>query len=145
MNRYAPGHAIYPTDPQLRALIDARLNFDIGTLYNNIGKAVFAPAFQGREAPEEDVRTLDEKLTLLNGFLANGYVAGKTVSVADFSIYGSLTLVVAMGSHDLTPFKNIINWFNKITLDYEQRGDNEEALNAVDEIMRAKQDENTRH
>jgi len=136
VNKYAPGHALYPTDPEKRATIDARLNFDIGTLYSNIAKT-FYPMMRGAQAAPEDLKTLDEKLALLNGFLADGYVAGKSVTLADFSVYSSLIYLVALGIHDLTPFKNITDWFQKMTVDYEQKEANERSLVAITEILAA--------
>lgn len=34
VNKYGKGNSLYPEDPKARALVDMRLNFDLGTLYN---------------------------------------------------------------------------------------------------------------
>lgn len=137
VNKYAPGHDLYPNDAEKRATIDARLNFDIGSLYSNIVKALFLP-MRGAPATPEELKTLDEKLALLDGFLEGGYVAGDKVTVADFCVYSSLSFVVSLKSRDLTPYKNILNWFNKLTKDYEQEEANEWALKVSQALTAAR-------
>ena len=40
INKYGQDASLYPADPQQRGTIDQRLYFDIGTLYESIGKCV---------------------------------------------------------------------------------------------------------
>ena len=40
VNRYRPSHALYPSDPRIRATIDRLLQFDLGSLYRSISDYV---------------------------------------------------------------------------------------------------------
>lgn len=37
VEKYAKDDSLYPKDPKKRGIVDQRLYFDIGTLYDNIG------------------------------------------------------------------------------------------------------------
>jgi len=115
VNKYAPGHALYPTDPVRRAVIDARLYYDIGTLYANLAKVVYPQIFQGAPLDPEADKTMKEKLAFLDGFVANGkYVdGGDSRTVADLSILSSIGMFDVV-DYDISSFANIAAWRKRL-------------------------------
>jgi len=110
INKNSPGHALYPADPEKRALIDQRLYFDVGSLYPAIGKAVYPQIFAGAALDAEADKALKEKLAFLETFLSGkNYVAGDNKTVADLSIYSGLGMLDVVNI-DLATFPNITAW-----------------------------------
>lgn len=103
----------YPTDPVRRALMLQRMFFDVGTLHKAITECYSHQVVTGKqEKSETAVKKLDEVLKLLDGFLAKGkYVAGDTLTLADFSIAGTMSILTLV-EHDLSSYEQITRWQN---------------------------------
>lgn len=101
---------VYPSDLAKRGVVQQRLCFDLGTLYKNI-RAYYGPIATGRGTPGEDVRRLvDESLGILEGFLTAGeFVAGDTLTVADFAVITSVTVASTL-KHDFSNLPNVVRW-----------------------------------
>lgn len=109
VNKYAPGHDLYPEDAEKRALIDSRLYFDIGTLFSNIAKLVY-PLFHGKEIDPDAPQTVREKLAFLDGFVADGkYAAGDSITLADYALLASVQLLDIV-DFDSSEFANVASW-----------------------------------
>jgi len=111
-NKYAPDSALYPTDPQKRAVVDMRLMFDMGTLDHRFGEAYFPIIFRKQKADEEKMSKLNEALGWLDGYLAEGYSAGSEMTIADFPIMSTLSTMEAVG-HDLEEFSAVVDYMAK--------------------------------
>lgn len=103
----------YPTDPVRRALMLQRMFFDVGTLHKAITECYSHQVVTGKqEKSETAVKKLEEVLKLLDGFLAKGkYVAGDTLTLADFSIAGTMSILTLV-EHDLSSYEQITRWQN---------------------------------
>uniref|UniRef100_A0A182MSE4 glutathione transferase n=1 Tax=Anopheles culicifacies TaxID=139723 RepID=A0A182MSE4_9DIPT len=119
IRKEAPGAAInqagieefkkyFENDPQRRATINQRLYFDMGTLYQRFGDYYYPQIFEGAPANESNYAKIGEALTFLDTFLeGERYVAkGKAISLADISIYASLTTFEVAG-YDFSAYGNI--------------------------------------
>ncbi|XP_011873043.1 PREDICTED: uncharacterized protein LOC105564891 [Vollenhovia emeryi] len=113
-NQYSKNDCLYPKDPKKRALVDQRMYFDMGTLYQSFADYYYTLIFSGVTPEQAKLDKINNALCFLDKFLeGENYVAGKTLTLAD------LTLVVTISNfklvdHDLSKYKNILRWFPKI-------------------------------
>ncbi|XP_020817929.1 glutathione S-transferase D6-like [Drosophila serrata] len=106
-----PDSALYPKDPQKRALINQRLYFDMGTLYDAFGKYFFPLLRTGKPGTQENLDKLNTAFGLLNTFLEDqDYVAGSELSVADIVILATVS-TIEMVDFDLKKFPNVERWY----------------------------------
>ncbi|XP_059060042.1 glutathione S-transferase 1-1-like [Achroia grisella] len=114
VNKYAPGNTLYPEDPVTRAVIDQRLDFDLGTLYSRFGNLYYPQIFGGAPEDEALVKKLDEALLFFNTFLeGHNYAAGSNLTLADLSLVATVSTIDAVG-FSLKPYPNILKWFELI-------------------------------
>ncbi|XP_026826572.1 uncharacterized protein LOC109611401 [Ooceraea biroi] len=87
VNQYGKNDSLYPKDPKKRALVDQRLYFDMGTLYQSLGN-YYRPIILENATPDQaKYEKICDALSLLDKFLeGENYVAGKTLTIADFAL-----------------------------------------------------------
>ncbi|CRL07090.1 CLUMA_CG020093, isoform A [Clunio marinus] len=109
-DKYGKDDSLYPKDLKTRAIVNQRLFFDIGTLYDKILYYYFAKFFNKQPDPQ-DLKRFEKALGVLNTFLeGNNYVAGtKTFTIADISLYSSLKCVTVF-NFDFSPYPNVKKW-----------------------------------
>ncbi|XP_049871106.1 glutathione S-transferase 1-1-like [Pectinophora gossypiella] len=113
VNKYGGDSNLYPSDPQARALVDQRLDFDIGTLYPRFSQYFYPQLFGGKADPAL-LKKLEEGLVFLNTFLADHkYAAGSALTLADLSLVASVSTFEAAGI-DLQPYPNVLKWFDLV-------------------------------
>ncbi|GBP57221.1 Glutathione S-transferase 1, isoform D [Eumeta japonica] len=113
-DKYAKNDQLYPKDLKKRAIINQRLYFDSSFLFVKIRGIFFPILFQGKttidKAAKDDLNTT---LGFLEKFLSdNIWVAGDNYTIADTSIYASVSSLVATG-WDISLFPNIKRWLNE--------------------------------
>jgi glutathione S-transferase len=110
IEKYASNDSLYPKNPKVRAVINQRLYFDMGTLWKNFHDYFFAP-FYGREQTPEGLKKFEESVEMFNKFLdENEFVAGtKKLSVADLSLFASVSTFEVF-DFDFSPFSNVSKW-----------------------------------
>jgi glutathione S-transferase len=114
INKYAPGHSLYPTCPQKRALIDRYLYFDIGTLYRAFGEYFYPKILHGKEYEPEKEQKVKETLGFLDTFLGDqDFLVGKDASVADICIGCSLSMLDVTG-YGFAGFPKIEAYYNRL-------------------------------
>jgi len=83
---------------------------------------------------EEYMKSLDEALGYLNTYLAEGYVAGNHMTIADFSVIATVSSIEAVG-HDLSKYPKIKTYLETCKAemtDYEEaNGKGAEQLGAA--------------
>jgi len=115
-NKYAPGSAIYPTDPKKRGVIDQMMYFDMGSLYLRFQEAYYPLLFAGQKEYVEDKLTrFDEALKWLDDILAtNTYGCGNEMTIADFTLMSSLaTMELVAEKHDMKKYPNILRYMDR--------------------------------
>ncbi|XP_052754521.1 glutathione S-transferase 1-1 [Galleria mellonella] len=114
VNKYGKGSTLYPEDPKARALVDQRLYFDIGTLYQRFADYFYPQVFGGAPADKEKASKIEDSLKLLDTFLeGQKYVAGPNLTVADLSLIASVSSFEA-SDIDFKKYPNVKRWYETV-------------------------------
>lgn len=114
VEKYAKDDTLLPKDPQKRALVLQRLFFDAGTLYQRFGDAYYPLIFAGVPVSDDKKKKLEEAFEFLNTFLSSSeYAAGDKITLADYSLYTSVTSVTAV-DFDISKYTNVTKWLSKL-------------------------------
>uniref|UniRef100_B3P1C6 GG18795 n=2 Tax=Drosophila erecta TaxID=7220 RepID=B3P1C6_DROER len=140
-----PDSPLYPKDPHKRALINQRLYFDMGTLYDALTKYFFAVFRTGQFGDQEALDKVNSAFGFLNTFLEDqDFVAGSQLTVADIVILATVS-TVQMFAFDLSKFPNVERWFNnaqKVTPGWEQNIESlQQGKKFLEDIKAAKEKE----
>lgn len=116
VSAYGKDDSLYPKDPKQRAVVDQRLYFDMGSLYEKFAACIYPVVFSGaKEIPEEKKTALASVLSLLDGFIGSpgAYVAGKHVTIADHAVAATVSTVAEAGV-DLSKYSNVTDWYKRV-------------------------------
>lgn len=110
VEKYGKNDSLYPKDPKTRAVVNQRLYFDMGTLYQRFFE-FFVPQFMlGQPADPEKLKKVHEALAFLDGFLAKTkYAAADKATIADYALIASITTLETAGI-DFSAYSNINRW-----------------------------------
>lgn len=113
VEKYAKNDALYPNDPQKRALINQRLYFDMGTFYKSFADYYYPQIFQKLPANEEQFKKIQDSFGLLDTFLKdNSFVAGDSQSLADIAILSSVSTFDVAG-FAVKDYSNVQRWYEQ--------------------------------
>lgn len=113
VEKYAKNDALYPKDPQERALINQRLYFDMGTLFRSFADYYYPQIFQKLPANEEQFKKIQDSFGLLETFLKDSsFVAGDSQSLADISILSSVSTFDVAG-FAVKDYSNVQRWYEQ--------------------------------
>ncbi len=102
---------LYPEDPQIRAVINQRLYFDIGTLYQKFADYYYPTIFRKEPADPEKFKELEGAVEFLEVFLeGQEYAVGNELTLADIALVTTISNYDAVG-FDLSGYPNIQKWF----------------------------------
>ncbi|CAH2085189.1 unnamed protein product [Euphydryas editha] len=114
VNKYGKGSALYPEEPKARALVDQRLYFDIGTLYQRFSDYFYPQVFGNAPADKDKLAKVEDALQLLDTFLeGQKYVAGPNLTVADLSIIAGVSSFEA-SDIDFKKYANVKRWYETV-------------------------------
>jgi len=105
---------LYPLeDLALKAKIDQRLYFDLGTFYATVVQDYVAVLFEGCKGPNKELEDkYVEVLGWVTAMVKRGYVADTDhVTLADLSFVSTFSTLKAMGSVDTKKYPFIEAWF----------------------------------
>ncbi|XP_023169681.2 glutathione S-transferase 1-1-like [Drosophila hydei] len=139
VEQYGKDDSLYPKDPQKRALINQRLYFDMGTLIHSFAEYYYPQLLHQAPADPAKYVKMETAFEFLNTFLEdNEFVAGNTVTVADYSVVASVSTFVA-ADFDITKYTNVVRWYKAIQ---KAIPDWDEGLAAMKEWIEEKRKEN---
>ncbi|XP_064549870.1 glutathione S-transferase 1-1-like [Drosophila montana] len=114
VEKYGKDDSLYPKDPQQRALVNQRLYFDMGVLYQAFADYYYPQFRFNKPADPENFKKVESAFALLNTFLeGQQYVAGKRLTIADISILASVSTVVTVG-FSLSSYPNVAKWYEHV-------------------------------
>ncbi|XP_011193471.2 glutathione S-transferase D1 [Zeugodacus cucurbitae] len=107
-------NSLYPQCPKKRALINQRLYFDSGTLYQAFFDAYVLKYLFQKPIDAEKVKKIDSAFEFLNTFLENQtYVAGDALTLADLSLLATVSSY-EVAEYDFSKYANVARWYENL-------------------------------
>ncbi|XP_068626189.1 glutathione S-transferase 1-like [Battus philenor] len=104
---------LYPEDIRTRALIDQRLDFDIGTIFASF-KDYYYPYVFGKTLEEEKLKLVKDALGFFNTFLdGSKFAAGSELTLADLALSVTVSCISAFAA-DVEEYPNIVRWLKLV-------------------------------
>ncbi|KAH8246897.1 hypothetical protein KR032_002989, partial [Drosophila birchii] len=126
VEKYSKDDSLYPKDPKQQAVINQRLYFDLGTLYESF-VMYYYPIFRAGQPPNADnFKKIEAAFGFLNTFLeGQEYVAGDHLTLADIAILSSVSTFDIV-DFDISKYPNVARWYanaKKITPGWDENWD----------------------
>ncbi|KAL9919039.1 glutathione S-transferase 1-like [Glossina fuscipes fuscipes] len=122
VSKYGKDDAFYPKDLLKRAVVDQRLHFESGVMFQGGLRNITAPLFFKNETkiPRSKIDAIVDVYNFLELFLKNGpYMAGSHLTIADFSIVSTATSLVNFVEVDAGKYPKLTAWLKRMeTLPY---------------------------
>ncbi|XP_068155801.1 glutathione S-transferase D7 isoform X1 [Drosophila tropicalis] len=141
VSAYGKSDELYPTDIRVRALVDQRMQFDLGTLYMRLTDYYFPTMFIGAPLDEGKRAKLSEAVGWFNSIMD-----GRQFSAAEHFTIADLTLLVTVSQleafdFELQPYKHVRQWLERCKehmepFDYEEL--NASKANLLADMFKAK-------
>ncbi|KAL7727441.1 hypothetical protein ACLKA6_017565 [Drosophila palustris] len=115
VEKYDKNDSLYPKDPQQRALINHRLFFDLGTLYQSYVYYYYPQLFEEVKKPADpdNLKKIDAAFSAFNTLLqGQKYAAGDKLTVADFALLATVSTFEVSG-YDFGKYTNVSSWYEK--------------------------------
>lgn len=101
----------YPKDPQARAVVNQRMYFDMGTLYQKFSEYYYPQIFAKAPADPEKFKAMETAVGFFNTFLeGQDYAAGKSLTLADLTLVATISTYDVAG-FDLSKYPNVAKWY----------------------------------
>lgn len=111
--KYGKDSGLIPDNIEEGAVMNQMLDFDLGTVYQMLLEKYFYPLKYHQSAANHTGPNLDNAMMTLDLFLeGQDWAAGNKMTLADFAYATTVSSLVAIG-YDITPYKNIQNWYTK--------------------------------
>ncbi|KAF4522944.1 hypothetical protein B566_EDAN012639 [Ephemera danica] len=109
-NQYGKDDSLYPKDPKKRGLVDARMYFDYGTLFQRFMDYYYPVMFAGALYDATKLKRLEEAYQLFDKLLeGETWVAGKTMTIADLTTASTVATAEVVG-FDVSRYSNVSRW-----------------------------------
>lgn len=119
VRKYGKDDSLYPKDFYQRAIVDQRLHFENGVVFASCIRSTFAPIVRGTvtiEEFQEKIVKIKEVYDLLEVFLTgNKYVAGKGLTIADFSLVSSISSMDVIVPIESSKWPNVATWLERMS------------------------------
>uniref|UniRef100_A0A1B6CSS0 Uncharacterized protein n=1 Tax=Clastoptera arizonana TaxID=38151 RepID=A0A1B6CSS0_9HEMI len=114
VEQYGKDDSLYPKDAKKKAVVNQRLYFDMGVLYQRFADYYY-PKFQNLPVDESKKEKVDEAFVLLDKFLEQSkYAAGDNLTIADYSIVATLATIEGITNYDISSLPNLSKWYKNV-------------------------------
>lgn len=125
VRRYGKDDALYPKDFIKRAIVDQRLHFETGVLFQGCLRNIALPIFYGNEleVPRAKIDAIYEAYDFLEAFLADQpYLCGQSITLADFSNISTVSSFLGLAPIDGAKYPKLKAWVGRMSQipDYKQ-------------------------
>uniref|UniRef100_A0A1B0CJ27 glutathione transferase n=1 Tax=Lutzomyia longipalpis TaxID=7200 RepID=A0A1B0CJ27_LUTLO len=91
-DKYGKEDTLYPKNAQRKAIVNQRLYFDMGTLFQRLADCYLKPVIEKKPVDPQDLWKMEEAVGFLNIALAgHKYAAGDTMTIADFALVATIS------------------------------------------------------
>ncbi|XP_054266373.1 glutathione S-transferase 1-1-like [Macrosteles quadrilineatus] len=140
-DKYGKDDSLYPRCIKKRAVVNQRLYFDAGTLFQRFADYYYPNFFAGVPFDEEKKKKLDEAFSFLDQFLEKTrWVAGDDITIADIAIAVTVSTAEVVG-YEVSKYPNVAAWLakSKTTLPgYEVNQQGVEAFKGMVDFLTSK-------
>lgn len=113
IEKYGKDDSLYPKDPQTRAIINQRLYFDMGTLYQRFADYWYPQLFAKAPANPDNLKKMEDAVGFFDAFLeGKEWAAGNKLTVADIALVATIS-TYECGNFDFSKYPNVEKWFQK--------------------------------
>lgn len=131
VDKYGKDDSLYPKDLLKRAVVNQRLHFETGVMFEGGLRSITIPLWfkNVTKFPQERLDALFEIYNFLEVFLKDTqFVAGDHVTIADLSIITTVTSFVAFADIDSLKYPKLSAWINRMkALPYYQEANGDGA------------------
>lgn len=111
IEKYGKNDSLYPKDPKARAVVNQRLYFDMGTLYQKFADYYYPQVFAKQPADPEKFKAIETAMGFFETFLTGSeYAAGSQVTAADIALLATISSY-DVAKFDLTKYSNVSRWY----------------------------------
>ncbi|XP_058816311.1 uncharacterized protein LOC131679588 [Topomyia yanbarensis] len=115
VSKYGKDDSLYPKDLVKQARVNAALHFESGVLFARTRFIVEPIAYRGiTEISTEKKECVQKAYQLLEDTLVDDYVAGNSLTIADFSCVSSFATLMGIIPVDKSKFPKIYDWLDRL-------------------------------
>ncbi|XP_064543894.1 glutathione S-transferase 1 [Drosophila montana] len=117
VRKYGKDDALYPKDFYKRAVVDQRLHFESGVIFQGCIRNIALPLFYRNETevPRSKIDAIYEVYDFLEAFLAKQqYLCGSTLTLADYSCISSVASLLGLAPIEQTRYPRLSGWVSRM-------------------------------
>ncbi|KAH8407567.1 hypothetical protein KR222_007012, partial [Zaprionus bogoriensis] len=141
VRKYGKDDALYPKDYFKRAVVDQRLHFETGVIFQDWIRTLAYPLFTNSEAvsPPIKVDGIYEAYAFLEAFLGTEtYLCGSQLTIADFSVVSSVSSLVGLASIEPQRFPKLSAWLKRMEQLPDYQSNNGNGAQMLVDLFRSK-------
>ncbi|XP_036323960.1 glutathione S-transferase D1-like [Rhagoletis pomonella] len=112
--KYGQDDSLYPKCPQKRAIVNQRLFFDFGTLYQAFFDFYVTQYIFKQPVAPETYKKIDPAFELFNTLLeGQTYAAGDSLTLADISLLATVSSY-EIANYNFIKYPNVVRWYENL-------------------------------